>query len=92
MVNVPRHFSFFSATPPTTAVIKPSEAGIPDARAIPIEMGSAIRNTTIDGGMSLTTDRILSFKTRASRDSLLRWNACGRRIVGMTPSGEGEQN
>ena len=107
-------------TPPTAAVIKPSDAGIPDARAIPMERGSAIKNTTIEGGRSLMTVRILSFKTRASLGAFGRLedgvavtvgegraedgrrtdgnpNVCtgghaGRRIVGMTPSGEGEQN
>jgi hypothetical protein len=46
--------------PPTTAVISPSEAGIPDARAIPIDKGSAIRNTTTDGGTSFTIPLNLS--------------------------------
>ena len=47
--------------PPTTAVISPSEAGIPDARAIPIDKGSAIRNTTTEGGTSFATALNLSF-------------------------------
>jgi hypothetical protein len=45
-------------------VINPSEAGIPDARAIPIDKGSAIRKTTIEGGRSLTMDLSLSLGGR----------------------------
>ena len=47
--------------PPTTAVINPREAGIPDARAIPIDKGSAIKNTTTEGGTSFEIALSLSF-------------------------------
>jgi len=42
-------------------VINPSMAGIPDARAMPIDRGSAIRNTTTEGGTSFTIALSLSF-------------------------------
>jgi hypothetical protein len=41
--------------------MSPSIAGIPDARAIPIERGSAIKNTTTEGGRSLMTPLSFSF-------------------------------
>jgi hypothetical protein len=36
-------------------------AGIPDARAMPIDSGSAIRNTTTEGGTSFAIALSLSF-------------------------------
>jgi hypothetical protein len=36
-------------------------AGIPDARAMPIDSGSAIRKTTAEGGTSFTIALSLSF-------------------------------
>ena len=55
--------------PPTTAVINPSEAGTPEARAIPIDNGTAMRNTTTDGGTSFAMDFSLLF-TAAIPNSL----------------------
>jgi hypothetical protein len=48
--------------PPTTAVMTPSIAGMPEATAIPIDRGRAIKKSTTDGGMSFTIPSSFSFR------------------------------